>query len=174
MERHLYGIFKRIYMIRVPPSAATSVSIMENNGTPIVNSCDENDIYGGLVTVGWPIAKMVDAWVNSYPIYLQDSKDGERIYQAVEEHLQHWRNYSETTLNAKPIPTDDLIKLDNFATEIVSNGVPTETTRNPLMDTIFGDSIVIMEESSDRPSSKRKSYEGYFKNKTVAPSNLFT
>lgn len=109
-------IFDDRYMIRVPSFATRSELEIELFG--VVHTGNDDVDRGHLdeiVTVMWSIERMVEASKRGIPIRVVNPKDSQKMFEAINKHLQAWRNYKEVGININTIPYDDLIALDQFA-----------------------------------------------------------
>lgn len=109
-------IFDDFYMIRVPAFATKSDIELRLFGTVYTGNPDiDKGHLDEIVTVMWSINRMVESSKKGIPIRVVNPTDTKKMFEAINKHLNAWKNYKETGININTIPYNDLIALDEFA-----------------------------------------------------------
>jgi len=114
-------IFNKLYRVTVPVLATYSQDELDIVGIPL-NVIDDvkHDSHEQRVEVMIPIVDMVEKFNNGFRVAVINSEDVDEIYDVINKHLSAWRDHSVVSLNQTAMPTEDLILLDKFASEIFS------------------------------------------------------
>jgi len=77
------------------------------------------------------INRMIELYVDNYPIRIATAAAAKQIYEAVVTYSQHWTSYLKTaSLNQSAMPVEDLIIMEDFASRIrpfATEGVTPDT-----------------------------------------------
>lgn len=118
------------------------VSEFGMRGTGVEELDDKLDVMR--VFVYLTIEKMVDLYMENYPIRIANSAAAKQIYEAITLYTQHWEMYIKGgSLNTSAIPIDDLLALEEFAMKIRPHAVdgavsgPIEVGLTNLLDEYF-------------------------------------
>ena len=109
-------IFDDMYMIRVPSFATKSDLELRLFGTVYTGNPDiDKGHLDEIVTVMWSINRMVEGNKKGIPVRIVNPNDSKKMFEAINKHLNAWKNYKENGININAIPYDDLVALDQFA-----------------------------------------------------------
>ena len=109
-------IFDDLYMLRVPSFATKSDIELRLFGTVYTGNPDvDKGHLDEIVTVMWSINRMVEGNKKGIPIRIVNPNDSKKMFEAINKHLNAWKNYKENGINITAIPYDDLVSLDQFA-----------------------------------------------------------
>ena len=108
-----YPMTRVLYQCTIPESFTTDRSY--SYGDQRV----DNMRLQNRATVRLPIATLADHHSEGAKIGIVMRKDVVKIYNSTQNYLLHFLNYARTSpLNRRSIPTDDLLKLDAFASSL--------------------------------------------------------
>lgn len=113
------GIFDRRFLVRIPTIATIPEWELEEFGVLNTPGIDvpthlQQDMTARYTT----IAEMTVVRNRGFKIEVPNPDDIIEIYDAISKHLYAWKVHLETSLNTRKPPMDDLVELDDFATEI--------------------------------------------------------
>ena len=122
MSNPTKALFENLFTVMVPAAALMCVEDMEEYGTRTSGDSEldimlsENDIRVMLT-----IDAMVEHFKDGYSIKVLTQKDVTEIYGIIEDHLMLWLDHINNSRNKLPVPYEDLILLDEFASTIHAN-----------------------------------------------------
>jgi len=172
-----YGIFKEIFLIRVPLIHTRTTEDIQYFGVPTSGMREYDDPYEK-ITVMWTIDKMVECYHSGGQIYIPSEETVLEIYNRITNHLNVWMSEIRHTRNLSIAPIEDLKKLDDFANSIY------EHAKYHITEEFFSELQAVMPDSmkklngiskifSTPVSTKPQEYKGsirFVSDKSSAPT----
>jgi hypothetical protein len=140
-------IFDPIYRYPCYVPYITTLNMDEVNefgmrGTGVEELDDKLDVMRVYVHI--TIERMVDLYMENYPISISNGAAAKQIYEAITLYTQYWEMYIKgNSMNTSAIPIDDLLALEEFAMRIRPHAVsgasdgPVEVGLTNLLDEYF-------------------------------------
>lgn len=162
-----YGIFKEIFLIRVPMIHTRSIEDIQYFGVPTSGMKQYDDPYEK-ITVMWTIDKMVECYHSGGQIYIPSEETIIQIYDKITRHLNAWMTEIRNSRNLSTAPIEDLKKLDDFANSIY------EHAKYHITEEFFSEIHAVMPASlkklngiskafTARPSTQKQEYKGHIR-----------
>ena len=124
-ETTAFGIFKQLYKVRIPSINLLSRDELEEFGRPTTGDpLYDRAVMSELRLVMIPISKMVEYYKEGAQVRVVDHQDCERIYRAIENHLNAWKDKLTKSMNVGSAPIQDLKDLDEFASIVYPHAAP--------------------------------------------------
>lgn len=113
------GLFDTRYVAIIPQIANISEYELEEYGyldSPGIDAAAhlERTTIRRYMTVN----DMMEVRAKGYPVSVPTIEEAVKIYQAISDHLKAWAFHLEHSINTKSPPTEDLLELDELATEL--------------------------------------------------------
>lgn len=113
------GIWDYLYYVRVPYLATMSVEYLREYGIPSSGDANiDREQANQLLSTYLSIAKLVDYHKEGVPIRVVNREDVKRIYDAISDHLNAWKEQLTQGINIGDAPIEDLLAMDRFANDI--------------------------------------------------------
>lgn len=134
----LSEIWETVYRCKVPLLAVTSTEHLTMFGSYITThpTVDET-LMDQYTEVSIPINDMVEYYGQGHLVELLEYTDVVKIYDVVSTHMFNWKHSMETSINVTSAPIEDLILMDEFATELFTYA------KRQISDEAFGNTPVI-------------------------------
>lgn len=121
-----------LYKVKVPMQYLISETYIREFGMPSSGDKAIDAAQNSQYTVTFlNIDRMVELYKEGAPVYVLEPEAPKKIYEAISEHLQAWKDTVENGINVNSAPYEDLILLDNFAHAIYENAKYTLTSAEP-------------------------------------------
>lgn len=113
------GIWDYLYYVRVPYLATMSVEYLREYGMPSSGDANiDKEQANQLLSTYLPIAKLVEYHKEGVPVRVINRDDVKKIYDAISDHLNAWKEQLTQGLNIGDAPIEDLLSMDRFANDI--------------------------------------------------------
>lgn len=110
-----------LFLVRVPIVCTYTSAEVDMFGLPMSTDNLGNefrDTYKDLVTVMLNVDRMIDIYIQGYPIYIVNKEDSAKIFSILEEYLAGTVNNPTAFLNQANVEEDRLNDIERFAEEM--------------------------------------------------------
>lgn len=115
-----------LYTVRVPAICTYTPAERELYGLPmdtIVNvntgaTSHNHSAYNNFVTCMLTLDRIIDIYINGYPIYLVDKEDIHLIYKALDHYVSGYNHMEKVSPNAGVIEDNRIYRIEEFLKEI--------------------------------------------------------
>lgn len=136
-----YYLWEILFQCRLPETATVTELEYRVRGMPTTGNNEMDRDIGGQLKLMWlPIHQMVEYHRVGVPVRLVKVSDAEVIYGYVQNHLEAWLERVRYSFNDREVPVDDLVALDNFATDVYSHA--RYSTKSALLENSLSRAIM--------------------------------
>ena len=114
-----------VFKVRVPIIATYTEQEIEIYGIPLdvnnTNGRPDKESYQNMTIAMLNLDRIIDIYIQGYPIYLVDQSQRELMFNILEEYIYVNNNDVRTSLNQNVVKDERLYEIDKFVNEMFNN-----------------------------------------------------